>query len=245
MMTRTLFMQKYPNFVEGMTVRSTDGEKLGTVTQLEDDYMTVEKGFFFPKDFTIRYDDISTLRDGEIILSHATNDLSDWKDESYKGWSDMDSIGSQSQANTLGLGSVGLGSNSFNSNSSNKDVFNKDTRSSTLERQHENNQEDVRILVAEELLEAKKTTRNKGEVKVRKVVHTEFKTITVPVTKEELRIERNPVRDQDASGFSDSEISFKDDKITIPLKEEEIEVDHVEGLNVNDTRDAIKKSKIA
>ena len=57
---------RYPSLVEGMTVYSNDGERMGKVTSLGDDYFLVEKGIFFPKDFTFRYDDIQDGTNPEI-----------------------------------------------------------------------------------------------------------------------------------------------------------------------------------
>jgi hypothetical protein len=61
--------------MEGMTVRSIDGEKLGKVFALGDDAFHIEKGLFFPKDYLVRYADISDIRDGELILMHGRESL--------------------------------------------------------------------------------------------------------------------------------------------------------------------------
>ena len=53
---------------EGMIVRSADGEKLGKVVACEAKTFQVEKGFFFPKEFTVKYEEITDMRAGEIIL---------------------------------------------------------------------------------------------------------------------------------------------------------------------------------
>jgi hypothetical protein len=60
---------------EGMTVRSFDGEKLGRVFALGDDTFHIEKGLFFPKDYLVRYAEISDIRDGEVILLHGRESL--------------------------------------------------------------------------------------------------------------------------------------------------------------------------
>jgi uncharacterized protein (TIGR02271 family) len=55
----------------GMTVRSVDGEKLGKIIACEDDGFIVEKGFFFPKDYAARYEDVSEVRGDEVLLRHS------------------------------------------------------------------------------------------------------------------------------------------------------------------------------
>ncbi|ACG74522.1 conserved hypothetical protein [Anaeromyxobacter sp. K] len=54
---------------DGMTVLSSDGEKLGKVVAKDDRTFTVEKGLFFPKDYIARYDEISGITDDEIRLA--------------------------------------------------------------------------------------------------------------------------------------------------------------------------------
>jgi hypothetical protein len=58
-----------------MTVRSTDGEKLGKVIACEADRFFIEKGFFFPKDYVARYDDVGEVRGDEILLRHTRAEL--------------------------------------------------------------------------------------------------------------------------------------------------------------------------
>jgi uncharacterized protein (TIGR02271 family) len=73
----------------------------------------------------------------------------------------------------------------------------------------------------EEKLNVQKTPVQTGEVKVRKEVHTEHKTFDVPVTREEVVIERRP-----ASG---KEVSASDlgagQEVRIPVREEEVNVE--------------------
>lgn len=71
---------------------------------------------------------------------------------------------------------------------------------------------------AEELHVDKSKVRT-GEVQVRKEVHTEHKTIDVPVTREEVVIERRPVQGQAAPGTAGRE------EIRIPVSEEQVNVE--------------------
>ena len=66
---------------EGMTVRSVDGHKLGKVYAVGDMEFHIEKGLFFPKDYSVRYSEISDLRNGEIILAHGKDSLRSFSDE--------------------------------------------------------------------------------------------------------------------------------------------------------------------
>lgn len=174
MVTRKQFSEKFPAVTEGLNVFTQDGEKLGKVIELEDDYLTVEKGFFFPKDFTFRYDDVVDVRDDELFINRNRSELSHWQDVNYRGWNEAE------KAN------------------------------------------EMKVPVAEEELEAHKVVHQKGEVRIRKIVHTEMKSFTVPVTSEEVIVERRsiPVGREPQPGESD----FKDSELTIPIMEEEVEI---------------------
>lgn len=77
-----------------------------------------------------------------------------------------------------------------------------------------------RIELREEELRATKEQVKAGEVRVRKDVVTEEKTIDVPVTREEVVIERHPASGRPAAG------SIKEGEvIRVPLTEEEVRVE--------------------
>jgi uncharacterized protein (TIGR02271 family) len=86
----------------------------------------------------------------------------------------------------------------------------------------------------EEELHARKQPVKKGEVKVRKEVVTEHKTLDVPVEREEVVVERKPVRGRKAAG-SDIEGGKE---IRIPVKEEEVRVEKTPVV-----REEVKVSK--
>jgi len=80
------------------------------------------------------------------------------------------------------------------------------------------------IQVKEERLHAEKRPVEAGEVRVRKEVHTETKTLEVPVQREEVVIERNPVHGRAATeGVASGDIR-EGEEIRIPVREEEISV---------------------
>ena len=92
MLTKTNFIEKYPDVREGVTVIGRDGEELGRAVGFDENSFTVQKGRFFPKDFTLRYDDIHEYKDGNIYLTHGTAELDEWKSDSYKGWNEVEAV---------------------------------------------------------------------------------------------------------------------------------------------------------
>lgn len=80
---------------------------------------------------------------------------------------------------------------------------------------------DASIQLKKEEVHPRKESREAGEVRVRKDVVTEHKTFDVPVTKEEVVVERHPVSRKAASGESVS----PNEEIRIPLREEEVRIE--------------------
>lgn len=82
--------------------------------------------------------------------------------------------------------------------------------------------QELRVPVAEEELEARKVARQQGEVVIHKEVVTEQKQITVPVTREEVRVERTPISAPRAA--APGEATFKEETVRVPVTEEQVEV---------------------
>jgi uncharacterized protein (TIGR02271 family) len=196
-MLKNDFVTRYPDVAEGAWVKCQDGEKLGKVSALDDDSFVVHKGIFFPKDFILRYDDIQDFRDGALIVNKCHTDLSEWRDTSYSGWSDVDQI--------------------------NEGALQAEPRPEFKDRYRDWGKEDVRVPVMEEQLHAEKKQHQAGEVRLRKVVHTEMKHFTVPVAKEEVKVERLPASEaRSAESLASGEDAFKEETISIPVMEEEV-----------------------
>jgi len=79
--------------------------------------------------------------------------------------------------------------------------------------------DEIRVPLAEEEIEVQKYATQKGGVRISKEVVTEEKQVTVPVTREEISVERVP-----AEGRTPAEASFQKEEITVPIVEEEIAV---------------------
>lgn len=80
--------------------------------------------------------------------------------------------------------------------------------------------ETVSVPLSEEELHAKKEMTEVGEVRIKKEVRTEQKTITVPVSKESVVVERVAAE----PGKAPAESAFKEGEVRIPIHEERVEV---------------------
>lgn len=78
------------DLMQGMTVYSADGENLGKLVRTDAHGLVIEKGFFFPTDYTCSRDDVAQVRDNEIRLRLTRAELT-------KGL-DQDQIRSASEA---------------------------------------------------------------------------------------------------------------------------------------------------
>lgn len=150
---------------DGMKVRSSDGTNLGKVVGCGEETFIIEKGFFFPKDYTARYDQVAEIRDGEIWLAEP---------------------GERLLEGVPVTGAV----------------------------------EEVRMPLAEEQIIAEKRVEKAGEVRVHKDVKVEEKQVTVPVTKEEVHVERVLASAEPRAG----EATFKEGTVSVPVYEEEVEI---------------------
>ena len=84
------------------------------------------------------------------------------------------------------------------------------------------NTDNENIQLKEEQLDVNTHDVTTGEVDIHKHVVNDTKTVEVPVKREEIVIERKPVNAEASDNISDD--SLEDETITIPLKEEQIDV---------------------
>lgn len=193
MMRREEFLRLHPDVKGEMVAYSKDGEKLGRITALNQDTINIEKGFFFPRDFAVPYDNIIDIHGNEMVIDQHRAALSDWQRPDYEGWGRR--------------GELGRG-------------------------------EEIEIPLREEELEARKTMHKKGEVHLKKVVHTEQRTISIPVTTEDVVVEHAPV--SESRELEPDEMAFREEDMTIPIMEEEVEV-----VKHQRVREAVRAKKVA
>jgi uncharacterized protein (TIGR02271 family) len=178
----------------GLEVRGADGRRLGTLVGLEAGSLVVERGFFWPRRFTVSRSDVGTVADGEVRLLE----------------------GAAPRELLSGGESVEAGASVWTDEPATREAQAADVRVE---------EGDVRVPLAREEAMARVRTRGVGAVRVRKVVRTERKQITVEVRREELVVERLPVQ----PGASESSTvlassAFQEMEQIIPLWREDVEV---------------------
>ncbi len=74
-MDKTEFLRRYPEYLDGIVVFSSDGKRLGEVLALRESDLVIEKGFLFPLDYGIPFDQVARLHDGALILRRHSEDM--------------------------------------------------------------------------------------------------------------------------------------------------------------------------
>jgi len=151
---------------EGFEVLSSDGKKLGKVVAIQADTFVVEKGFFFPRDYTLSLDDVQEVRGDAVHLSKTQ------EEEGIRGgfWNSI--LGTANPGKIPGQ-QAGVAA---------KGEYRKE--------------EEIRIPLREEEVKATSHVEQTGEVRVSKHVVTEERQVTVPVKREVVTVERVPAANQ-------------------------------------------------
>src|SRR5687768_5127656 len=213
--------------IEGATVYDNDGDKVGKVGQvyLDDQsgnpsWVTVSTGFFGTSETFIPIE--GARFDGDDL--HVAYDKDKIKGAPHM---EVDQHLSETEEAELyryyGLqhGGTGYQTGTSDVTTGHTDTTHTDTTRTTG---------DAAVTLSEERLEVGKESQEVGRARLRKYTTTETETVNVPVTKEKLVVERNPVSGEQAAagpiGDTDQveEITLREeraviDKETVPVEE--------------------------
>ena len=198
----------------GWDVYGSDGEKVGSVAGVSNDHFIIEKGFIFTTDLYVPLSAVSSVTDDEVELIYTKEQVEnqDWSSAPVGG----DAYASGTTVDTYD--STGT-SDTYDSTAT-ADTYDGDRDDTTLERR-------------EERLTVDKQAEQAGTVHVGKHVEEEVQSVDVPVTREEVTLERRSV-DRPATGEA-----FTEDSIDVPVYEERVDVNKetrvVEELDVDKT----------
>jgi uncharacterized protein (TIGR02271 family) len=204
----------------GMFVAGTKGERIGKVIRCDKETFIVEKGVFFPKDYELRYDHITDVKDGTVTYS-----LSDFlaRESQLKATSEAPRAAPVASS----LGGLAAGATVERERLASTATAERERLASTatVERAKERTAapgEEVRIPLMKEEVDVEKFSRETGHVRVHKAVRTEEKHFTVPVTREDIVIEHVAV-DKDTP-LTPLDAAFQEQTVDVALHEEEIRV---------------------
>jgi uncharacterized protein (TIGR02271 family) len=209
---------------EGMQVKGSDGEKLGKVVACQPGGFVVEKGFLFPKDMTVPYERITSIGNGEILISLSRADLSPpGSARAAAGAAAGTAVGAvragasgavedlKAAARNIKETAMGAASSlTGNGETAGRATFDQFGKAG-----------EITVPLVEEEIVASKHVEKVGEVHVRKEIITEEKQVTVPVLREVLRVERVPVNHEVRAG----DRPFEKESYDIPISEEHITIE--------------------
>lgn len=204
-----------PGIATGMTVFGADRRKIGKVVEVHQDYIVVEKGFFFPADHFIPIAAIARMGEDKLYLSVTKDDAlhQGWDqqpratDARYAAaettWAELD--GSYAESARGGESPVGQ---------------------VPVERLARGDSETIRVPVYEEELTPVTREVDRGAILIEKELVTEYRTITVPVTEERVTVTRVPPGTPGSIGAD----AFENGAIEIPIRGQEIDVERAVRL---------------
>ncbi len=185
----------------GDDVYGSDGDKVGTVAEVQSSYIVVEKGFFFPTDYYIPTSAIASASDGQVNLNLA-------KDAALNsGWDTVPDTGAVlTDVDVTATGGA------------------RSTGQTEVGAYEVAAEDQLRIPVMEEELTATVREQEAGAVRIEKDVVTEEQTLNVPVTEERVRVERRvvdrPVSATDAAAFEETVIDVPLTTETVDLQKQ-------------------------
>ena len=193
----------------GDDVYGSDGDKVGTVAEVQSSYLVVEKGFFFPTDYYIPLSAVSSASGGQISLNVS-------KDAALNsGWDTVPDVV------PTGMTDSGAVFTDGDIRSTDRDVVDVGVGDRMTASTQVADTDEIRIPVYEEELTATVREQEAGAVRIEKDVVAEERTLEVPVTEERVRVERRVV-DRAATGADAG--AFEETVIEVPLRTETVEV---------------------
>jgi uncharacterized protein (TIGR02271 family) len=202
----------------GADVYGSDGDKVGTVAEVQPSYLVVEKGFFFPTDYYIPMSAITQVQDGQVVLNVS-------KDTAlHSGWETIPDT--TTTATTGGIMSGDRGWDLSSEVTATDQVLAQDAGSLNAGQPQvagyeATSEDEIVIPVREEELTATVRDVEAGAARIQRRVVSEDRVLEVPVTEEQIRVERRVV-DRPA-GEIDAD-AFQETVIDVPLTTEEVEL---------------------
>ncbi len=224
----------------GTAVYGSDDKQVGKVDDIQDGYLVLHKGFFFPKDHYIPFSAIASHTEDRINLNVTADEATnrDW-DTVPTGTTATTTTGyASSSVDTTPLSgtTTGYDTTVVSGTTDTYDTTATTARSAELDRD-----ERISVPVIEEELSATKRGVERGAVRVETNVTEREESLSVPVTEERVHVERRVVdRPADAT-----DISAQGGVIDVPVYGEEVDMQKrarvVEEVEIS--KDAVQETR--
>jgi len=182
----------------GMDVFGANGDKVGSIQEVGNDYVVVEKGFFFPKDYYIPWSAIEGVTEDNDVYLFVT------KEEALaQDWGTAPSV-------DMTMGSAGTTAGTA-------EVIAPEYTAQTDA--GATSADATRVPIYEEQITPVKRPVSRGAVRIEKKLVTEDRTVSVPVTEERVRVTRV---DTDEPASAEATDLLQEGTIEVPLQGEEV-----------------------
>lgn len=203
------------NLTAGMDVKGSDGEKVGSVQDVQGDYVVVSKGFFFPQDYYIPTSAITSADEKNVYLNVTKDDALN------QGWDQapttMATTAVYDEEPIVDSGrDLGTDRGGNYSNSGGTAPFAHDADTGHVEESDR-----IDVALTEEELTAQTRGVQRGQVRIEKDVIEEERSMDVPVMEERVQVSRRVVDREVRPG----DASFEEGTIEIPVYGEEVELE--------------------
>ncbi len=218
--------------VPGSTVYGTDGKKIGTAGQVyvddqsgEPEWVTVNTGLFGTNESFVPLRNAEVSGDGVTVpyskdlVKDAPNvdpengHLDESEEQRLFSHYELTSVSAATQGYDTSVGSASGGDGEGVDGSAGR--VGHDTSGPST---------DEAMTRSEEQLQIGTQTREAGRARLRKYVVTEEQNVTVPVTREEVKIEREPITDANREAAMDGP-AISEEEHEVVLNEEQVVVD--------------------
>lgn len=218
----------------GWDVYGSDEEKVGNVSEVRSDSIVARKGFLFPKDLYIPRSAITRIEHDRVYLNVAKADVERQGWDNDPGLSGTPMTGAETTREHIpdAIGTPGLAGSTdeggrpvraAGTTSDGMDMGEKGWAPAERRAGMAGDTGDT-VHLHEEQLQVNKQRQQTGEARIGKEVVEEQRTVNVPVTREEVYVERVPGDRQPDTHSLDESAS---ENITVPISEERLKVEKV------------------
>jgi len=202
----------------GADVFGSDEAKVGTVIAVETDHLVVEKGLFFPTEYSVPRDAVATVDGDRVYLAVS-------KDEALnQRWE----VGPAAGAGAGPAASTTAATATSATTTAASAATDAGPAEGTVPFEHDEESERTRLAaepavvvpVHEEELLATTHQREIGQVQIEKSIVVEEQVLEVPVTDERIRVQRHAVDRPATAG----EAAFEEGVIEVSVRGEEVQL---------------------
>ena len=226
----------------GTEVYGSDDKQIGKVDDIQDGYLVLHKGFFFPKDHYIPFSAIAGHTDDRIDLNVTADEATnrDW-DQVPTGTTSTTTTTSGYDNDTTRTGYDTTTTSAYDTTAPVDDTTMTTTTTDRDMTRRDTDSDRINVPVVEEELTATKRGVERGAVRIETNVTEREESLSVPVTEERVHVERVAVN-RDATA---ADMNRDGATIDVPVYGEEVDMQKrarvVEEVEIS--KDAVQETR--